>query len=84
VNQLDSELLVELGQWLRPESDCVISDNFTRAAESRDEVLQESNDYLVGSAPGRDSLNPLGKEIGSSQDPPVLPTGSRVNFSNEI
>jgi hypothetical protein len=66
VNQFDPELFTKLDLWLSLKRGCVISNNLSWEAEPYDEVFQKSNDYLVGSAPGGDSFNPLSKEICGS------------------
>ena len=67
-------MFTKFDQRLRPEGGGIVSDNLTWATESGYDVFQEFDDYFVRSAPGGDSLYPLGEIISCSEDPSMLAT----------
>jgi hypothetical protein len=84
MNQCNPILFTELNQWLILERCKIANDNSVRTTKPRYNVFKETNDHLVRSIPGRDSLYPLSEVICGSQDPCMLATGRGMNFIDKI
>jgi hypothetical protein len=84
MNQSDPKLFTELNQWFILEICSIISDDSIRTPKPCHDVFKEANDHFVGSIPYGNTFNPFSKVICSSQDPPMLTTGSGMDFPNKI
>jgi hypothetical protein len=84
MNQCDLILFIELNQWLSLEGCIIFNDNSIWTIKPCYNVFKETNDHLVRSIPGRDSLYPLRKLIYGSKDPSMLATRSGMNFLDKI
>jgi hypothetical protein len=84
MNQSDPKLFTELNEWFNLERCSIISDDSVRTPKPCHDVFKETNDYFVGSIPGRDTFYPLSEVICGSQDSSMLATGSGVNFVDKI
>jgi hypothetical protein len=76
---------VEVNEFLQPKGSCIFSNDLSRTTKTgQNIVFKKFNNNRVGGLPAWYNLDPFGKIISGSENPPMLARRWRVYLSNEI
>ena len=71
--QANVVMIVEINEFLQPKGNCIVSNDLSRTTKTRQNIIfkEFDNNKVIG-LPAWYCLDPFGKIIGGSENPPVL------------